>query len=178
MKVKIILAQLEFFVSLTFSQTELSVGGYLGGGQFSGNSVSVGGFTSGLFIEMNTPLFEEVFPRLSFIFTKDFNAILPNSTQTYNPFVIGLNFKGVTTQYFDGKLFLEEGVGITVLNDRTFSDTDVWDYGVVISISAVFDLRDFNLKGFKLGAGAEYGMTFFDTLPKYSSLHLFIHYTI
>lgn len=178
MKVKIILAQLVFFVSLTFSQTEFSVGGCLGGGQFSGNSVSVGGFTSSLFIEMNTPLFEEVFPRLSFIFTKDFNAILPNSTQTYNPFVIGLNFKGVTTQYFDGKLFLEEGVGITVLNDRTFSDTDVWDYGVVISISAGFDLRDFNLKGFKLGAGAEYGMTFFDTLPKYSSLHLFIHYTI
>lgn len=178
MKVKIILAQLVFFVSLTFSQTEFSVGGYLGGGQFSGNSVSVGGFTSSFFVEMNTPLFEEVYPRLSFIFTKDFNAILPNSTQTYNPFMIGLNFKGVTTQYFDGKLFLEEGVGITVLNDRTFSDTDVWDYGVVISISAGFDLRDFDLKGFKLGAGAEYGMTFFDTLPKYSSLHLFVHYTI
>jgi hypothetical protein len=178
LKVKIILAQLVFFVSLTFSQTQFSVGGYLGCGQFSGNSVSVGGFTSSLFVEMNTPLFEEVYPRLSFIFTKDFNAILPNSTQTYNPFVIGLNFKGVTTQYFDGKLFLEEGVGITVLNDRTFSDTDVWDYGVVISISAGFDLRDFDLKGFKLGAGAEYGMTFFDTLPKYSSLHFFIHYII
>jgi len=178
LKVKIILTQLVFFVSFTFSQTQVSVGGYLGGGQFSGNSISVGGFTSSLYVELDSPLFEEVYPRLSFIFTKDFNAILPNSTQTYNPFVLGVNFKGVTTQYFDGKVFLEEGVGLTALNDRTFNDTNVWDYGIVISVSAGFDLRDFNLKGFKLGAGAEYGMTFFDTLPKYSSVHLFVHYTI
>jgi hypothetical protein len=178
LKVKIIFVLLLLISSITFSQTTVSVGGYLGGGQFSGNSVSVGGFTSSLFIEMNTVLFEEVYPRLSFIFTKDFNVILPNATQTYNPFILGVTFKGVTTQYFDGKLFLEEGVGFAALNNQTFSDTNVWDYGVVISISAGFDLRDFDLNGFKLGAGAEYGMTFFDTLPKYSSLHLFIHYTI
>ena len=177
MKVKILFVLLLFISSITFSQTTFSVGGYLGGGQFSGNSVSVGGFSSSLFCELNTPLFEEVYPRLSFIFTKDFNAILPNSTQTYNPFILGVTLKGITTQYFDGKIFLEEGVGFAAINDQTFSDTDVWDYGVVISLSVGFDLRDFDLKGVKLGAGAEYGMTFFDTLPKYSSLHLFVHYT-
>ena len=91
---------------------------------------------------------------------------------------MGVNFKGVTTQYFDNKMFLEEGVGFLALNDRTFSDTDIWDYGIVISLSTGFDLRNFDLKGFKLGAGAEYGITFFNTLPKYSSIHLFVHYTI
>lgn len=178
MKVKIILAQFVFLAAFTFAQSKISAGGYIGGGQFSGNSVSVGGFTTSLFIETDTPLFEEVYPRLSFIFTKDFNAILPNSTKIYNPFILGVNFKGVTTQYFDGKIFLEEAVGLTALNDRTFSDTDVWDYGVVVSIAAGFDLRDFNLNGFKIGAGAEYGMTFFNTLPKYSSLHVYFIYTI
>lgn len=161
-----------------FSQTEISIGGYLGGGTFSGNSTSVGGFTSSLFVEANLPLFEEVFPRVSLIFTKDFNAILPNDSQPYNPYIWGFNFKGVTTQYFDNKIFLEEGVGLLALDDRTFIDTDVWDYGVVVSISAGFDLRNYDLKGFKLGAGAEYGLTFFNTLPKYSSLHLYLHYTI
>jgi hypothetical protein len=91
---------------------------------------------------------------------------------------MGFNLKGVTTQYFDNKIFLEEGVGLLALNDRTFSDTNIWDYGVVISISVGYDLRNFDLKGIKLGAGAEYGITFFDKLPHYSSAHLFVHYTI
>jgi len=178
LKVKTILLAAFLFPSICFSQTEISVGGYLGGGSFSGNSVSVGGFTTSIFVEANLPLFEEVFPRLSFIFTKDFNAILPNTNQPYNPFIQGFSFKGITTQYFDSKVFLEEGVGLLALNDRTFIDTDVWDYGVVISLSVGFDLRNYNLKGFKVGAGAEYGITFINTLPKYSSIHLFVQLII
>jgi hypothetical protein len=178
LKVKVFLIIILFYSVVTFSQTEISIGGYVGGGSFNGNSISVEGFTSSIFVEANTPLFEEVFPRASFIFTKDFNALLPNSTQTYNSFILGFNIKGITTQYFDNKFFLEEGVGVLVLNDRTFIDTNIWDYGIVISISAGYDLRDFNLKGFKIGAGAEYGITFFNTLPKYSSIHLFVIYTI
>ncbi len=178
MKVKTILLEVVLFSSICFAQTEFSVGGYLGGGSFSGNTVSVGGFTSSLFVEANIPLFEEVFPRASFIFTKDFNSLLPNTIQTYNPFILGFDFKGITTQYFDNKLFLEEGVGLLALNDRTFIDTNIWDYGIVISLSAGFDLRNFNLKGFKVGAGAEYGITFFNSLPKYSSIHLFFQFTI
>jgi hypothetical protein len=166
------------FSSTVFSQTEISVGGFLGGGSFSGNSVSIAGFTSSFFVEANLPLFEEVFPRLSFIYTKDFNAILPNTNQPYNPFIQGFSFKGVTTQYFDNKMFLEECVGLLALNDRTFIDTDVWDYGIVISLSAGFDLRNYNLKGFKVGAGAEYGITFINTLPKYSSIHIFFQFVI
>ncbi len=178
MKVKIIIIFTAIFLQNAIAQTDISIGGYIGGGSFSGNSFSVGGFTSSLFVEAYIPLFEEVFPRASFFFTKDFNAILPNTTQTYNPYLLGISFKGVTTQYFDSKIFLEEGVGLLALNDHTFIDTDIWDYGIVISLSAGYDLRNIDLKGFKLGAGAEYGITFFNTLPHYSSIHLFINYTI
>jgi len=178
LKVKTISLAVILISSICYSQTEISVGGYLGGGSFSGNSVSVAGFTSSFFVEANLPLFEEVFPRVSFIYTKDFNAILPNTNQPYNPFIMGFNFKGVTTQYFDNKMFLEEGIGVLALNDRTFIDTDIWDYGIVISLSAGFDLRNFDLKGFKIGAGAEYGITFFNTLPKYSSVHAFVQFVI
>ncbi len=178
MKVKTILSTVVMLSSICLSQTEISVGGYIGGGSFSGNSVSIGGFTTSIFVEANFPLFEEVFPRVSFIYTKDFNAILPNTNQPYNPFIMGFNFKGVTTQYFDSKVFLEEGVGLLALNDRTFSDTDIWDYGIVISLSVGYDLRNYNLKGFKIGAGAEYGITFVNTLPKYSSIHIFFQFVI
>ncbi len=178
MKVKIVFVLLILITSRLLSQTEISIGGSLGGGTFKGNSSSVGGFSSSLFLEANIPLFDEVFPRVGFIFMKDFNAILPNTNQSYNPFIYGISFKGITTQYFDSKIFLEEGVGLLAIKDRTFNDTNVWDYGVDISLSVGYDLRNFDLKGFKIGAGVEFGFTFFNTLPKYSSVQIFAHYTI
>jgi hypothetical protein len=165
------------FQIISFAQFKISIGGTVGGGFLRGNSPSVGAFTSSVFLETNTVLFQEVFPRLSFVFAKDFNAIVPNVKKPYFPYVKGISFKGITSQYFDGNYFLEEGVGLLALNDRTFSDTDSWNFGVVISINGGFDLRGFNLDGFKLGAGAEYGITFTNSLPQYSSIHLFTHYT-
>jgi hypothetical protein len=159
------------------AQFMFSTGATVGGGNIKSNSPSVGAVTTSLFIETNTVLFSEVFPRLGFIFAKDFNAIVPNVEKPYFPWIQGITFKGVTTQYFDGRYFLEEGVGLLALNDRTFSDTDNWNYGVVLSINGGFDLRGFNLDGFKLGAGAEYGITFTNALPQYSSIHAFMIYT-
>lgn len=166
-----------FFQFTSEAQLRIVVGGTAGGGFIKGNTFPIGAFTTSVFIETNTVLFEEVFPRLSFVYAKDFEALLPNKEKTYFPLVLGATFKGITTQYFENKIFLEEGVGLLALNDQTINDTNSWDYGVVLSLNGGFDLRGFNLDGFKLGAGAEYGITFFNTLPQYSSVHVFIHYT-
>jgi hypothetical protein len=168
-----------FFLQITAAaQLRISAGGFVGGGFVKGNSPSVGSANVSFFIETNTVLFAEVVPRLGVIFAKDFNSIVPNVEKPYFPYVQGINFRGVTTQYFDNHIFLEEGIGLLALNDRTFSDTDIWDYGIVLSISGGWDLRGFELSGFKLGAGIEYGITFLNTLPQYTSLHLFFHYTL
>ena len=159
------------------AQFRFSIGGTVGGGFLKGNSPSVGAVTATFFLETNTVLFSEVYPRLGIIYGRDFNAIIPNVDKPYFPYVQGVTFKGVTTQYFDGRYFLEEGVGLLALNDRTFSDTDNWNYGIVLSINGGFDWRGFNLDGFKLGAGAEYGITFMNALPQYSSIHLIVTYT-
>lgn len=179
MQIRILICLILFAVvpATVNAQFMFSAGATLGGGFLKSNSPSVGVVTTSLFIETNTALFSEVFPRLSFIFAKDFNAIIPNVEKPYFPWVQGIYFKGVTTQYFDGRYFLEEGVGLLALNDRTFSDTDNWNYGVALSINGGFDLRGFNLDGFKLGAGAEYGITFTNALPQYSSIHAFVLYT-
>lgn len=169
------------FVSIQISvnaQLRISIGGTVGGGFLKGNSPSVGTVTATFFLETNTVLFSEVYPRLGIIYARDFNAIIPNVDKPYFPYVRGITFKGVTTQYFDGSYFLEEGVGLLALNDRTFSDRDDWNYGVVLSLNGGFDLRGFNLDGFKLGGGAEYGLTFTNSLPQYSSIHLFFQYSL
>ena len=162
----------------SYSQLRISAGGFLGGGTIKGNSLSIGTFTASVFIETNTTLFLEVTPRLSYIFAKDFNAIIPNTTQPYRPYMQGITFKGITTQYFEDKIFLEEGIGLLALNDRTFSDTKVWSYGVVLSLSGGWDLRGFYLSGFKLGAGVEFGITFNNTLARYSSLYFYLNYSL
>jgi hypothetical protein len=178
LKVKNFLTAFLIFSSLAFSQVDFSIGGNLGGASFSGNTTSIGGFNINLFVEANIPLFSEVFPRIGFIIIKDYNAIIPNSTQPYNPYLIGGYFKGITTQYFNSKFFLEEGVGLIALNDRTFSDTNVWDYGIVLSLNGGFDLRNINLKGFKISAGVEYGITFFQTLPQYYDFSVQIQFML
>lgn len=162
----------------TIAQIRISAGGYLGGGFIKGNSPSVSSFTASFFVETNTILFTEVTPRLSIVYARDFNSIIPNVRKPYFPFVRGLSFKGITTQYFEDHIFLEEGFGLLALNDRTFSDTDSWSYGIVLSINGGFDLRGFELSGFKIGAGIEYGITFNNTLAQYSSFHLYFNYTL
>lgn len=160
------------------AQLKINVGGYAGGGTIKGESPSVGSFSTSVFVETNSVLFAEVTPRLSYIFAKDFNAIIPDSRKAYFPWLQAISFKGITTQYFSGKLFLEEGVGLLAINDRTFSDTNLWAYGVVLSIAGGWDLRGFELTGFRIGAGAEYGITFNKSLPQYSSVHLYLNYSI
>jgi hypothetical protein len=162
----------------TPAQIRISAGGFIGGGTIKGESPSIGAFTASIFIETNTPMFLEVTPRLSYIFAKDFDAIIPNIRKPYFPFVQGFSFKGIATQYFEDQIFIEEGVGLLALNDRTFSNQDTWSYGIVLSLSAGWDLRGYNLSGFRVGAGIEYGLTFNNTLAQYSSLHFYFNYML
>lgn len=160
------------------AQIELTVGAYAGGGFIKGNSPDQSSFSTSVFIETNTPLFEEVYPRVSFIYAQDFNILLPDTRQRYHPFIKGFSLKGITSQYFDSRIFLEEGVGFLMLNDRTFSDVNEWNAGMVLSLAGGLDFRDFDLKGFKIGAGMEYGLTFTNTLAQFFSLHIQMMFTI
>lgn len=167
-----------FITSINFAQNDFSIGGYLGGGSLSSNSPSEGSFGTTFFVQVDVPIFSEVFPRVSFIYNRDFSSLIPDSRQTYFPYLQGFSFKGVTSQYFDSKIFLEQAVGVLVLNDRTFIDRDSWEYGIVLSFVGGFDLRNYDLKGFKIGAGVEYGLTFTGNLPQYFNLYLQFQYTL
>ena len=148
-----------------------SAGATLGGGSISGDSPSISSYSASLFLE--SPIFyNSLSMRLSFIYAADYNQLLPNSTTKYNPFVKGLSLTGLTTQGFTGSYYLNEGIGLLILNDRIFSNTDNIDYGFVISIGAGIDLRKERPTGFRVGAGTDFGFTFTRTYAKYFSLHL------
>lgn len=157
-------------------QEKISVGGYLGGGLIKGNTSEKGSLASSIFFEVDPGLYKDLSFRLSFIFYPDFNSVLPNTTKRYYPFIRGIGFKGITFQNIEPYFFIEEGLGVITLNDRTISDTNEWDYGASFSLSTGFDFTKHENKGFKLSFGSEYGMTFFNTLPSFFSLYLQINY--
>ena len=159
-----------FFVTKADAQL-ISVGGFVGGGTVGGFAVSTGAFTSSFFTELNTPYFG-FNTRLSFIYAQDFNVLLPGTTNKYFPFIKALSLKAIFTQQLSNSFFLEEGFGPEIINDRTFSNVDEWNYGTAFSIATGLDFRKYKMDGFKLGLGAEFSITFGNTFAKYFSLHL------
>jgi hypothetical protein len=152
-----------------------SIGVTAGGGLISSNSPDVSAFTTTIFME-SPVIYNSISLRLSFLYAADYNQILPNTLIVYNPFIKGISLKALTTQEFSGNLYLDEGLGLLILNDRIFSGPDYIDYGFVISLDAGFDLRNNSDSGFKIGAGTDFGFTFTNTYAKYFSIHLMGQY--
>ena len=164
------------FSDSAFAQGNIGVGGYAGGGVLSGDSPNVGSFTSSVFFEFKTPFSKNIYPRISFIYTQDFDRLVPGSTKKYFPFLRGFSLKGVASQNISPLYYVEEGAGIITLNDHTFYNTSEWNFGVVSSLLIGLDLRNEPGDGFKIGAGMEFAFSFANTFAKYYSFHLQAEY--
>ncbi len=159
-----------------YSQMEASVGVYTGGGVISANSPSQTAFTSSVFIEASLNPMDYLSARLSFIYATDFNSIIPESRNQYYPFIKGVSLKGIYTFYFTSNIFMEQGLGGVVLNDRVYTDRNDWDLGIILSILGGVDLRKEEYTGFRIGVGTEYGLTFMNYSPQYFSIHFQVQY--
>lgn len=176
-KFKITIILLIFLSPFLTAQSRLGVGINFGGGSMSGNFLRQGAFTSSIFVEANPGFVENFQARLSFIYISDVNILLPQSNGRYNSFIKGFSLKGITSQSLSGNLYVEEGLGPIILNDRTLGYQNKWDLGVAFSVIGGFDLRDDKETGFKVGIGVEYGLTFTNTDVSYISLHLHAQYS-
>jgi hypothetical protein len=163
-----------FYNPYTEAQNKFSLGGYLGGGSVSGFSTAQGSYTASFFIEFNAGFMKDINTRINFFYAKDFNSLLGVKREFF-PFMKGFSVKGILNQKMSEKIFLEEGIGLTAINDRTFRNVNEWNYGVVFSLLTGIDFRK-STNGFKTGVGIEYGLTFHNTFAKYFSLHLQTQY--
>ncbi len=163
-------------VSTLQAQSNFGAGFDLGGGTIGGNLTSQDGFATALFIEGNPGFNSDLIMRLSFIYVLDINVLFPKNSSRNYPFIKGFSLKGIISQNLSGSIYLEEGLGILTLNDRTFNNLNEWDLGAAFSIMPGIDLRDEMKKGFKLGVGTEYGLTFTNTNVWYLSIHFQTEY--
>ena len=107
----------------------------------------------------------------------DFNKLIPENRQNkYYPSLKGGSVQMLFQQQMFKKIYFEEGFGALVINDRTFSDVNVWSYGAVFSFSAGISFAEKGEKGFALAIISELGNTFTQTTPQYLSLALQLKY--
>jgi hypothetical protein len=158
-----------FIIFLAFAasaEAQISIGASIGGGVIILSPVSQGSVNSSVFLDYQ--LSEKISARLNFLYNSDYQALLPNEKTAYRPFVKGFNLKALLSPDLNGNFYLEEGAGISILNDRVFSDHNNWDYGVVFSLSIAKPVSS----NFDLAAGAEYNLTFTGTSVQYFSMFL------
>ncbi|MBL1213361.1 MAG: hypothetical protein D8M61_08435 [Ignavibacteriae bacterium] len=144
----------------------------MGIGSIKGRSTAQTSFAANLFYDFQVPFISDASFRLNYLHSRKVEYFLPeNRKGKYYPFIHAISLKAFINQSLSELFYVEEGAGLVAVNDRTFSDTNVWDYGIAFNLLGGIDLRLLN-KGFKLGAGIEYGITFNNTTASYFSFHL------
>lgn len=161
------------FASSSYGQiASAGIGINLGLGQIKGNSPSLASLSGSIMVDVTTTFWDELTFRTGYHYSRKVEYFLPeNSRGKYYPFLKFYSLQVVINQKMGEKLFLEEGLGIVYLNDRTFSDTNDWNAGTIFSGLFGIDFRE-NESGFTLGAGAEYAVAFTNNNASYIAVKI------
>ncbi|MGK9477756.1 hypothetical protein [Melioribacter sp. OK-6-Me] len=151
--------------------TKIGVGA--GGGTVKGNSVSVGSLSSTLFIDTDIFLPDYINIRGGILFSRKAEYFLPeNRKGRYYPFIKSFFLKVIMEQNLYRRTFVEEGIGLAAINDRTFSDVDFWEPGITFSLNAGIKATTRS----RLAVGIDYGLGLTRTNAVYFSLLLLYVY--
>lgn len=177
-KIKIFqLIFLFFFVSISYSQIKFeTINCGLSIGSLNGNFTPVTTFGGKISFDFKLWFSEVVNFRFGYEHARSIDYYLPDKLIKNFPFI---NYYFLTTQLTQSlykKIFIEEGIGFIILNDRTFSDRNFWLYGTKFSLFSGFDLRDANQTGIKISAGFSYGITFNKSNVNFSLITTQINY--
>ena len=151
-------------IVLNGQPVKTAIGGGLGIGSFLGDFPSKTIIGGKLFFELPSPI--SVFNKLQFHFSfgQKIEKFLPNSYD-YDHYAHFTSFglSGVFMQPLNEVIYIEEGVGLIYLNDRSFSDIDSWNFGILISLAGGIPISD----KVNLSLNLDYGITVNNTNASY-----------
>jgi hypothetical protein len=160
--------------NLRGQEDSLSVGGYAGLGSIRGNSPALTAVSGSLFLNYSPYFWNGIYFRTDLHYSRKVEYFLPEDrTNRYYPYVWGFSFKTQLYQNLNDIFFLREGIGISALNDRTYSDVDDWGVGFVGNFEGGFVFEEHNLN---LGVGLELSQTFINTSINYFNFYFIIEY--
>jgi hypothetical protein len=151
-----------FLISNTsFAQNlNASFGGGLGLGSFMGDFPSQTTLGSKIFLEIQSPF---TFPdriQIHFTAAQKVERFLPGTyNYDYYSYFVSFGISGLFKQYLNENIFINEGVGFIYLNDRSFSDINEWNFGMLISFNIGAPLS----KNLDISFLSDYGITFNNT---------------
>ena len=162
-------------ISAQFSNEHIGAG--LGIGSIKGNSPSQSALAGNISYGFNHTFLHEIGIKFNYLYARKVNYFLPeNRKGRYYPYIQSLSALATIEQKLNGLFFSEEGLGLSSVNDRTFSDVNEWDYGVVFSVMLGWDFRDRFKEGIKFAFNAESSITFTSTTASYVVLGVQVLY--
>jgi hypothetical protein len=154
-----------------------SVGGGLGLGTIQGNSTSVSAACGSINTDFKLWFSNAVSFRFEYTHARQTEYFLPeNRDGKYYPFMNIYNLRAGIQQPLSPLFYIEETAGLLALNDRTFGDINLWDFGGMFSLLGGVNLRNNERKGFVVGLSFEYGITINQTTANFSFIKLQTQY--
>lgn len=136
--------------------SKINFGAALGLGNIRGNLPSQTAF--GAKFSFSYKPFFEPFQSIQFSYTyaQKFERILPEDrTKKYYPYITSFSLLGQFKQYFNKAIFINEGLGLLLLHDKTFADYNNWNFGIIVNFLAGIELNT----NIDLVVQMDYGLT-------------------
>lgn len=165
--------------SISLAQIQYaSFGTNIGIGEIHGNSLPVTSAGINIYIDAIPWFSDGAFSiRTGFFYAQKVEKFLPeNRAGRFYPFIKSYWLKGMLRQLLSPTVYMEEGAGVILLNDRTYSDSNSWQIGTSFNALAGLDLRKINEGGITVGLGIDYGITFTGTTSGYYLIYGQIQY--
>ena len=152
-----------------------SIGNGVGLGSFFGNFPSQSTLNAKIYFEFPSPL--NLFDKLdiNFTFGQKLEKFLPGSyNYKHYSYFNSFGVSGKFVQPINNVFSVEEGIGLIYLNDRSFSDIDEWNIGLLLNISLGMPVSE----KFDLLFNADYGLTFTNTNSSYIAFLLLFRFSL
>lgn len=173
---KLTLLLICLFTPLKFAQSSnYSIGNGIGLGSFFGDFPSQSTLNGKIYFEFSSPisLFDKL--DLNFSFGQKIEKFLPDSyNYKHYSYFTSFGVSGKFVQPLDNVFSVEEGIGLIYLNDRSFSDIDEWNIGLLLNISLGMPVSE----KFDLLFNADYGLTFTNTNSSYIAFLLLFRFSL
>lgn len=166
--------KLKYFILILFivilnnislgQNSKLNFGAAFGLGNIRGNLPSQTAF--GIKFSLDYQPFFEPFQSIQFSYTyaQKLERILPEDrTKKYYPFITSFSILGQFKQYINKAVFINEGLGLLLLHDKTFADYNNWNFGIIVNFLAGVELN----KNIDLVLQMDYGLTVNNTNASY-----------
>lgn len=171
---KIFLLFFLFNISILFSQSKSNlVGSGFGLGTYIGNFPSQTTLGTKLLYEMNSPF--SFFDKIQFHFSaaQKVEKFLPGSyNYDHYSYFLSLGTSGLFRQFLNENFYFQEGLGIIYLNDRSFDDIDIWNFGTILNLLVGTEIN----KNIDLSLHLDYGLTFNNTNVSYTLIMILVSY--